>query len=108
MANRWLAYGVLRHFQQNVSYIVVVRKPEKTTDLPQVTMVGNQTRNLVLIRINYMSRYEEEVLRVIANKTGSKRGNRSTLRVMANKTGSKRGNRSTQSNGQQKRFKDKH
>ena len=69
---------------------MVVRKPEKTTDLPQVTMVGNQTRNLVLIRINYMSRYEEEV-----------------LRVMANKTGSKRGNRSTQSNSQQNRFKER-
>ena len=58
----------------------------------------------------------------MANKKGSKRGNRSTqsngqqkvqteetgvLRVMANKTGSKRGNRSTQSNGQQNRFKER-
>jgi hypothetical protein len=43
----------------------------------------------------------------VANKKGSKRGNRSTLRVMANKTSSKRGNRITQSNGQQNKFKER-
>ena len=56
----------------------------------------------------------------MANKTGSKRGDSEkwptkqvqreetgALSVMANKKGSKKGNRSTQSNGQQNRFKER-